>query len=184
MEDPKIIGLLYERSERGLSEVQSKYGKQMSAIAYGICGNKEDADEVVNDALAALWAAIPPEYPDPLSAYVYRIVRNLALARVRTRASAKRSGSVIPVDELTEELISEEGIEELAESREITLALNEFLSLLDRRSRIIFVRRYWFSDNVADIAKRVGMNRVAVSMRLSRMRTSLAKLLNERGIEL
>ena len=184
MEDPKIIGLLYERSERGLTEIQAKYGKQMFSIAHGICADREDAEEVVNDALAAVWDAIPPEYPDPLSAYVFRIVRNLALVRVRTRASAKRAGDVVPVDELTEELFSDDEIERLAESREITMVLNEFLSLLDRKSRIIFVRRYWYSDGVAQIAKRVGMNRVAVSMRLSRMRALLAAKFHERGIDL
>ena len=184
MDDGKILGLLFERSERGLEELEKKYSKQMTAIAKGICGDVSDAEEVVNDALAAVWTAIPPEYPDPLAAYVYRIVRNLALKRVRARAQAKRSGGVMPMDELADALLSENETEELADSREISQAINEFLSLLDRRSRVIFVSRYWYSYSVAQIAPLVGMTRAAVSMRLTRMRTMLENKLKERGISL
>lgn len=185
MEDPNIIGLFYERSERALDEIQKKYGKEMERIACGICGDREDAEEIVNDALRVLWGRIPPEYPDPLSTYIFRVVRNLSLARFRDRNRQKRTATFVePLDELVESIAAVEEPEALSDAREITLVINEFLSRLDRTGRMIFVSRYWFSENVADIAKKRGMTRVAVSARLARMRKSLAKLLKERGIEL
>lgn len=185
MEDPNIIGLLFERSERALDEIQKKYGKEMAGIAYGVVGSREDAEEIVNDALRVLWGRIPPEYPDPLSTYVFRIVRNLSLARLRDRNRLKRTPAVVdPLDELTESIAAVEEPDQLSESREITLVINEFLSRLDRTGRMIFVSRYWYSENVAEIAKKQGMTRVAVSARLARMRKSLAELLKERGIDL
>lgn len=187
LDDNKIIGLLYERSEKGLDAIQRKYGQTMFGIANGICGNRQDAEEVVNDALQAVWRSIPPQYPDPLSSYVFRIVRNLSLTRVRTRTAAKRSGVVLPLDELTEAIVAgeprNEGDEAL-DSKQISDAINDFLSRQDRTGRVIFVRRYWYSDDVADIAKAVGLSRVAVSARLSRMRDRLSRHLKENGIEL
>lgn len=184
MEDPNILGLLFERSERGLDEIQKKYGKEMEQIALSVCGDREDAREVVNDALRAVWGRIPPEYPDPLSTYVFRIVRNLALARLRSKNRLKRAAPVTCIDDLAETLAADEEPETLADSREITRVINEFLSRLDRNGRIIFVSRYWYSDSVAEIARNVGMNRAAVYARLERMKKSLAELFNERGIEL
>ena len=185
MEDANILGLLYERSERALDEIQKKYGKTMAGIAYGVCGSREDAEEIVNDALRAVWGRIPPEYPDPLSTYLFRIVRNLSLARLRDKSRLKRTAAgVDPLDELTESIAGVEEPEELSESREITAVMNEFLSRLDRTGRKIFVARYWYSENVADIAKKNGMTRMAVSSRLTRMRKSLAALLKERGIQI
>lgn len=187
LDDGKIIGLLYERNEKGLDAIQQKYGSTMQGIAFGICGDRQDSEEVVNDALGAVWGSIPPQYPDPLSAYVFRIVRNLALTRVRTRSAAKRSGVVVPIDELTEAIVSGDPRDENAEavdSKQISDAVNEFLSRQDRTGRVIFIRRYWYSDGVTDIAKAVGLSRVAVSARLSRMRDALLRHLKEKGIEL
>lgn len=186
-DDKKIIGLLYERSEKGLAAIEQKYGRQIKGIAFGICRDREDAEEILNDVLRAVWNSIPPEFPDPLSAYVFRITRNLALTRVRTRKTAKRSGEVMPLDELTESIVTGAERDENAEafdSKLISEAINEFLSLQDRTGRVIFIRRYWYADDVADIGKAVGLSRSAVSARLSRMRTALRHHLKEKGIEL
>lgn len=186
-DDKKIIGLLYERSEKGLAAIEQKYGRQIKGIAFGICRDREDAEEILNDVLRAVWNSIPPEFPDPLSAYVFRITRNLALTRVRTRKTAKRSGEVMPLDELTESIVTGAERDENAEaldSKLISEAINEFLSLQDRTGRVIFIRRYWYADDVADIGKAVGLSRSAVSARLSRMRSALRDHLKEKGIEL
>ena len=186
-DDKKIIGLLYERSEKGLAAIEQKYGQTVKGIAFGICRDHEDSDEILNDVLRAVWNSIPPEFPDPLSAYVFRITRNLALTRVRTRKTAKRSGEVMPLDELTELIVTGAERDENAaalDSKLISEAINEFLSLQDRTGRVIFIRRYWYADDVADIGKAVGLSRSAVSARLSRMRTALRHHLKEKGIEL
>lgn len=186
-DDKKIIGLLYERSEKGLAAIEQKYGRQIKGIAFGICRDREDAEEILNDVLRAVWNSIPPEFPDPLSAYVFRITRNLALTRVRTRKTAKRSGEVMPLDELTESIVTGAERDENAaalDSKLISEAINEFLSLQDRTGRVIFIRRYWYADDVADIGKAVGLSRSAVSARLSRMRSALRDHLKEKGIEL
>lgn len=186
-DDKKIIGLLYERSEKGLAAIEQKYGQTVKGIAFGICRDHEDSDEILNDVLRAVWNSIPPEFPDPLSAYVFRITRNLALSRVRTRKTAKRSGDVMPLDELTESIVTGAERDENAEaldSKLISEAINEFLSLQDRTGRVIFIRRYWYADDVADIGKAVGLSRSAVSARLSRMRSALRDHLKEKGIEL
>lgn len=60
--------------------------------------------------------------------------------------------------------------------------IEDFLDKLSQDNRVIFMRRYWFSDSYADIAKRVGISEKAVSMRLTRIRSQLRSHLTEKGV--
>ena len=60
--------------------------------------------------------------------------------------------------------------------------MNEFLGNLNQESRVIFLRRYWFCDTIAEIAERYGISESKVKMRLHRTRTQLANYLNKEGI--
>ena len=81
MEDKKIVQLLFARAENAISELSTKFGKQLHRIAYNILENQSDAEECTNDTYLALWNAIPPVSPDPLAPYVYRTGINMALKR-------------------------------------------------------------------------------------------------------
>ena len=61
MEDKKIVQLLFARAENAISELGTRFGKQLYRIAYNILGNKMDAEECTNDTYLALWNAIPPD---------------------------------------------------------------------------------------------------------------------------
>jgi RNA polymerase sigma-70 factor (ECF subfamily) len=184
MDDAEITELLFERSERGLTEIETKYGPKMRRLAVSICGSLSDADEIVNDCLKAVWDAVPPERPDPLSTFILRIVRNLSCKRVRDRNAGKRRGAVFPIDELAEELPSPEDGAVMSDSLEVTRALNDYLEGCSETDRLLFVRRFWYSDSVKALSAVSGLSRTAVSARLSRMKKGLAELLTRRGITL
>ena len=59
--------------------------------------------------------------------------------------------------------------------------LDGFLETLDKRSRIMFVRRYWYSDSISDLAERFQISNNNVSVRLSRIRGKLKRYLKRRG---
>lgn len=183
MEDEKIIGLLYRRSESGLDEVHRKYGPLMEKVAFDITRRHEDAEEIVNDALLTVWNTIPPELPFSLSAYAAGIARKLALRRYRDNRRRKRSGQ-LPTEELAEELLSGEDEAALSDTVGITHALEVFLGTLDEKGRAVFYRRFWAEQSVGEIASALGMTSASVSARLYRMRTSLAQILKKEGINL
>ena len=79
MKDNEIIGLYWERNEAAITASADKYGDYCHSISYNILHNNEDAEECVNDAYLGAWNAIPPARPDPLLAYLVKIVRNLSL---------------------------------------------------------------------------------------------------------
>ncbi len=61
MEDSRIIELFFERSEHAITELSSKYGRMCMNTSYNIVGNREDAEECVNDAYLGVWNAVPPK---------------------------------------------------------------------------------------------------------------------------
>ena len=88
------------------------------------------------------------------------------------------------LDELDEVIPSSENVAEDVESSRISEVINAFLAEEKEKDRIIFVRRYYYSDGISDIAERVGISEAALAMRLSRMRTRLKKKLEEEGINI
>lgn len=69
------------------------------------------------------------------------------------------------------------------EARELGQILDRFLRTLSRENQMVFLRRYWYVDTIAEIAVRYGISESAVQMRLSRTRSKLAAYLEKEGIK-
>ena len=184
MEDREIIRLLWERIEAAVSALADKYGRLVYQLSRNIVGNDEDAAECVNDTWLGVWDSIPPHKPQVLRAYVCRIGRNVSLKRYRTNTAAKRNTAYDVALEELENSLSGLTLEEVWSARELGRAIDRFLDTLDRENRVIFLRRYWFSDSVTSIAALMGMSENNISVRLSRTRSRLRHCLEKEGIEL
>ncbi len=182
MEDRKILMLLLNRAENGLAAVQKKYGGLLYRICMNILQIPQDAQECVNDTYLALWNAIPPAQPDPLTPYVCRTGRNVALNRLRADSAQKLGRHyTLSLDELAD-WIPDRCMEETVTARALGKAIDEFLSAEVRDNRVLFLRRYWFGDSVADAAKLLGISANTAAVRLLRMRERLKKYLIEREL--
>lgn len=201
MDDEKIIGLFFERSEQAIRELDAKYGKLLHRLSYNIVNSTEDAEECVNDAYLGAWNAIPPARPNPVLAYICKIVRNLSLKCYYRNTAKKRGGAyTVALEELEGCLAGRKGnvrsalprgkyggvagpddAQEALEAGELARMLEGFLDTLSAENRAVFLRRYWFCDTYRDIAARVGLPEKTVSVRLTRMRQSLKNYLTEKG---
>lgn len=183
MDDREIIKLFFERSEQAITELSNKYGTVCSKIAFNILNSKQDAEECVNDAYLGVWNTVPPQDPSPLLSYVCRIVRNLSIKKYRANTADKRNSIYdVALDELENCFPSSVSADDEFNASETARIINEFLESLDKENRIIFVRRYWYSDSITDIAKQFGRNEHNISVRLSRIREKLRKHLIKEGI--
>ena len=182
MEDSKIIELFWERSENAIAMLQEKYGRLLDRIAVNVLANASDAEECVNDSLLGVWNSIPPARPESLSAYVCKVARNLALKRYEYNTAEKRNSHYdAALEEIEEMVASGKSVEGEIEGTELTEAIDEFLGNLPQNDRIIFMRRYYFSDSYAQIAAVTGMTVKNISVRLVRIRKNLKNYLTERG---
>ena len=181
MPDEAIIALYFDRSEEAIAESDRKYGKTCHTIAYNILRSDEDAEECVNDTWIRAWNAIPPEKPAHLGAWLFTVTRRLALTRYEKRTAAKRYGGLeTSLEELSECVAA--GSLTLADEVALSNAINSFLASLPTRARMIFMRKYWYMDSVADIARAMGMTESAVKVSLHRTREKFRKHLEKEGI--
>ena len=178
-EDQKIIDLYWNRSENAITETAVKYGRYCTSIAYGILKSREDAQECVSDAYLMAWNAIPPRRPADLGTYLGKITRNLSIDRLRTRNRDKRGGGEMPLalEELEEVVVGSDSPENEAIRKELAASMNRFLRELTVQERYVFVRRYWYLDSMADIAKNTGFSGSKVASMLFRLRGRLKKQL-------
>lgn len=185
LDDRKIIELFFARSEYAIIELSNKYGSVCAKVAFNILNNKQDAEECVNDAYLGTWNTIPPQNPKPLLSYVCRIVRNLAIKKYHANTAAKRNSIYdVALDELENCFPSSESVEDAFNAIETARSIDDFLKTLDQENRIIFVRRYWHSDSIADLAKRFQTSNHNISVRLFRTREKLKKHLIKEGVSL
>ena len=183
MEDNHIVDLYWARSEIAIEETDKKYGRYCHYIAYQILSNNEDAEEIVNDTYLKTWNTVPPNRPDPLKAYVGMISNQLALNRYEEKTAEKRGGGNLPLiyHELDECIADEDESVDIGENLDLRDALNKFIWSLPKRTRKIFVRRYWYASSMADIAKDYGMKENAVAMLMFRTRQKLKDFLEKEG---
>ncbi len=183
MEDSQIIELYWQRCESAIAETSRKYGKLCRHIALNIVGNFSDAEECENDTYIAAWNAIPPTRPNILSAFLSKISRNIALNRYEYNKAQKRNNEFdLVLSELEECIADKNTVEKVYEDGEVAGMLDEFLAGLNQEKRVIFVRRYWYSDTVKDIAGRMQISESKVKTVLFRTRKELQKYLAQRGI--
>lgn len=182
MEDHQMIELLWKRSEPVLEEIQRKYSGTCMEISRNITGSWLDAEECVNDLLLSVWNAIPPERPQSLPAYLYRVIRNLSLRRFRYNTAEKRKQSnTVPIDELYQTL-ADPATDRTPESNLFPDAINAFLGTLNAENRILFVRRYFFEDSVSSISALTGLSENSIHQRLHKIRLKLRKYLQKEGL--
>ena len=184
MEDKKIVALFFSRDEAALSECEKKYGRYCMAIAERILGSEEDAKETVNDIYLRAWNEIPPKVPDDLCAYLGMICRSRALDMRKSQTRQKRGGEIsdTALDELIECLPAED--ENPVDAIALRDAMNAFLGRLSKRSRVVFMKRYFWFMTVSEIASTLGMSESAVKMTLSRVRDKLKTFLEKEGFTL
>lgn len=183
MDDNTIIELFFSRSEQAIRELDDKYGKLCHSLSYNILHSRQDAEECVNDAYLGTWEAIPPARPNPLPAFLCKIVRNLSLTRYRANRAFKRSGDyTVALEELEDCLASPHTVEEAIEEQELVRLIEGFLENLSPKNRILLMRRYWFADSYGEIAERTGLSEKNVSVRLTRIRKQLRRYLIEREV--
>ena len=183
-EDERILLLFENRNEQALQETVSQYGARCRSVARNILGSEEDAEECMNDALLSAWNAIPPAHPRHYGAYFLTLVRNFALKRYAAGHAEKRGGGQMPLAlaELSDCLSSGENVEREIDRRVMLEHVKQFLSELPERQRSLFIRRYWHTSPISEIAADFEMTEINVKVTLSRIRSKLQKYLRKEGL--
>lgn len=180
MDDDAIIGLYWNRDESAIVETRSKYGDFCRSLALRLTGSEEDAEECVSDALLSLWNRIPPERPESLRGYLVRTVRNIAVNLwSRNHAQKRGGGMTVLLSELSECVPARQDAWDRLEDRELGRAISKWLRGLSGDDRALFLRRYWYGQELQSLAKEWGVPANRLAQRMRRLRASLRRALEK-----
>lgn len=182
MTDAQIIALFWARNEDAIKETDVVYGRKLHVLADKIIHNHEDAEESVSDTYMRAWDTIPPQRPNYFFAYLAKICRNVSLGKLEWKSAAKRNADVVALTQEMEQCIPDRSHERKLEGEEIGRVLNRFLDSLSLESRLIFMRRYWYTDSIQEIAARYNISQGKVKTQLHRTRNRLQLFLESEGI--
>ena len=180
MEHDEMMKRLHDRDESVLAALDAAYGRLCMTVARNILGSDADAEECRNDALYKIWCTIPPAEPVSLKSYAAMTARCAALNRYEA-AHAKKRGEMMPLDELAD-ICGGGDVSDAVEAKELGEAIGAFLAGCRRDDRVLFVRRYVYTDSAADAARAAGMGKNAANLRLFRLRAKLKAYLKERNL--
>ena len=98
------------------------------------------------------------------------------------KSAVKRKAEVVSLTQEMENCIPDQIRDRELAGKELGELLDTFLKSLTPENRLVFMRRYWYFDTIADIAVRFGISEAAVQMRITRTKAKLAAFLEKEGI--
>ncbi|MCR5771582.1 MAG: RNA polymerase sigma factor [Butyrivibrio sp.] len=183
MDDSQIVELYLSRDESAITQTSQKYGSKLRRIARNVLSDTETSEECENDAYLRTWNLIPPNEPRTyLFSFVGKIVRHLAIDRLRHEGRQKRSALYCELtDEIQECIPGRSDVSQEYDAKELSEWINSFLDSCSDEQRNIFVRRYWYFDSVTEICEKYSLPQSKVKTTLFRMREKLKKHLADGG---
>ena len=185
MEDQQIIDLLFARDEQGLVHTEEKYDSLYRSILRQALKDPLDIDEGANDVLLGIWNSIPPNSPSHFPSYICRIARRIGINRFKFNTRKKRNNQCdLALSELEHCIPSRDTVDAHTDGKLIGQVLDAFLKELDPKTRVLFIRRYFYLESLQDMAKRYNVSTNFISVRLHRARNALRDRLQKEGIVL
>lgn len=186
--DAALVARLAARDPAALRAAIALYGGTLHRIAYRMCGDAHEAEDIVQEAMLRLWNHAPRlsvQHPVSgagaatlrLSGWLKRVATNLAIDRLRQ--ARRLSGDEMPESEDDAPLA-----DALIEASERDQSARALIAALPERQRAAIVLTYYEELPNAEAAETLDMNIKAFESLLFRARTALRKALDstaERG---
>lgn len=182
MTDDQILDLYWSRNEQAIACTDHVYGHKLLNVAGRILDDYQDSEECVSDTYMKAWRVIPPQRPAYFFPFLAKICRHLAFGKLDWDNALKRKAEVVTLSDEMQLCIPDRGWERKIEGQEIGHLLNEFLAVLPKESRQIFLRRYWYAESISEISRYFGISQSKVKTSLHRTREKLRTYLQREGI--
>ncbi len=184
MSDEEIIKLFFDRDQQAIKETADQYGRKLYSLSFKVVYDSGTAEECVNDTYLRAWDNIPPDNPaSHFYPYLARIVRCFSIDRYRHMHAKKRGADIVYLtDEIDSCLMSKGPGEGIVDRLAFSESMNRFLEGLKKDQRCVFMRRYWYMEDIKDIAKFYGYSESKVKSMLMRIRNRLREHLLMDGI--
>jgi len=138
--DAKLVILAQRGDREAYRTLVGKYWRVLSALAYQTIGDREEAEDVAQEAFIRAFAALPRlKDPRKFFPWLLAIMRRISLDRIRARRRRRTQS----LGDLPEEIQPSTGSDlEAVEERDEAIAALRAIGRLPERDRIVLTLRY------------------------------------------
>lgn len=156
-----------------------EYTPYVYTIVYnmvGGCCSNEDIEELVSDVFIRLWKNAENLHEDcSLSPYIATISRNVCKNRLRELSTK------IETSQLEDYFPSNDDVVSKMEDTLCLEYIEDFLKTISKQDREIFIRYYYYGENLIDISKYLKISNANIKIKIYRIRKKLKDFLTKRG---
>ena len=147
-------------------------------LAFRICGNREEAEEIAQDAFLKAYKSLSDfRMKSSFATWLYRIVYNTAVSLVRARKGKVLSLEEFPADAV--DFLSATENEEEAAGEYKNALINFALQKIPEDERGLITLYYYNELTAEEISKINGINRTNLKVKLFRARQKMAGIIRK-----
>jgi len=172
-EEKELIKSIKKGNTEDFEKIVDSYQKTILGTAYYILGNKDDAQELCQEAFLKLFKHINSFLPKKgsLQSYLYKTIINLC----QTYMSRKKNRPKEALEEANLPLNMEK-----EEKGEIGTIINNLLKYLSPKERTVFILREVSEMEYNEIAKMLKLNEITIRRYNSMAKQKLKELIEKR----
>jgi RNA polymerase sigma factor (sigma-70 family) len=174
--DTYYIGQVLEGKINAYSNLVERHKDKAYNLAFRICGNREEAEEVAQDAFVKAYRSLKQfGKRSSFGTWLYRIVYNTAISLVRSRRKGMLAVEDFPADAV--DFLSFSKNEEEAANEYRNSLINFALQKISEEDRGLVTLYYYDDMDTEEISKITGINKSVIKVRLFRARKKMAEII-------
>ena len=176
--DTYYIEQVLEGNINAFSHLVDRHKDKAYNLAFRICGNREEAEEIAQDAFIKAYRSLKNfRKKSSFATWLYRIVYNTAISLVRTRKQRILAIEEFPAD-AADFLGFSKNEEEAGEDYRNSL-INFALQKIPEEDRGLITLYYYDDLDTEEISKITGINKTGIKVRLFRARKKMADIIGK-----
>lgn len=176
--DRHHINQIIEGNLNDFSILVNQYKDFVFTLAYKMLKNKEEAEEVSQDAFIKIFKSLNKFKGDSkFSTWIYKITFNTCLDKLK---NSKKDYSVVSIDDFNEHQVKAiQNIMEIFDEKERNQKIQECIQLLPSEEAFLLTLYYFDDQSMEEIAKVIDCNANNVKIKLYRIRKKLTSILRD-----
>ena len=180
--DPKgdiyYISQVLEGKVNTFSYLVDRHKDKAFNLAFRICGNREEAEEIAQDAFLKAYRSLKYfKMKSSFATWLYRIVYNTAISLVRSRKKGLLSIEEFPAEAV--DFLGFNKTEDEAANDYRNSLVNFALQKISEEERGLLTLYYYNDLNTEEISKITGINKSNIKVRLFRARQKMAGIIRK-----